>query len=1219
MKELKKIKLKNEKNQNDENDENNFMFYPDFKDPKFYEKIYVKKEFNKNKILKSNVQNEACNPVMYNLSPSQEFLRNFISPDTPYNGILIYHGTGVGKTCSAVQIAEGFKEIMKKVHPDEKRKIIILAGRSITAGFRKEIYDISKESKKRRPDDIVQCTGNTYSLSSDKYRGLTLAQKEREISKNINNVYSFYGYEKFANEVKLLIGWDGNLDTISEHEKNLLYKNFKNRVIIIDEVHNVKTTSDLEFRKVPPILQGVIKYGKNIRLVLMSATPMYDTAPEIIFILNLLLLNDGRELINKEDFFDSNDNLLPGAADKLKEISKGYISYLRGENPYKFPARVYTKKCKVPIIKYDWDQKLIPETNRLQYTKLFSSEMSPYQFEQYMKIYMSKKNSINSIVLSDDIIDEYQEYQENIEQIMKNNKNNKNKNKNENENIFTEEELKIRNKQIQNKDKFSKIAYPLFYVSNIVLPNKLGENVNASVGFAYQKSENGDGPFLMLERIDQKSRKKYLQFKYQNHVIFDKDTYEEKPFLDEKYLKNYSCKYYNALQSIKFGKGISFVFSSHIWGGVLPFALMLEQNGFRRYIVEGEKPLLDYTPNRKGGGGKKEICAICGNLLSNQIHKESNPNYHKFKIATYIIVTGDTAISKIETGQLRDIVNNINNKNGEIVKVIIGTQKTGEGIDFKCIRQIHILEAWYNMARIEQIIGRGIRTCSHVELPESDRNVEVYHHACLAPNNSTQKEKETEMIDTHFYRIAEDKDKKIKVVERILRKSAVDCVLNKNGNYIDTKETVKMITSTGEKKEIKLGDDPYSRNCLYDESCDFKCYWEPGNKEYKINTDTYNIRFAKTDMEKAKRIIKNLYRKDYIYSLERILNNIQNQTKGLDNLFIYQAIQELIDNPNEYLYDRFGRQGNLIYRGRYYVFQPSDFSYNESPVYYKKTPLIEKKKEHYFDMEMLNKKNSILQQEIANIMAVKLKDKDFLSVQEMEISELFDKIKDESPFKLEICIEIVLDRLIKPLKIYFIKELLNQYYENKMKWTNDIQLLFEKYFSENLIYKNRDVNYGKSNNKSLGEIVGFTINKEYYCYNKESKIFSICLKDFEEKIKINMQLRTASKKIKYNYNNIVGYMEDWKSKEIIFKILDLTKNSGTLTMNLKKSKRSEVKGRRCNTFKINDLKNIFEKLNLPFKETNIKDLCITLEYYLRLYDKEKKDNKKWFIIDKIRE
>ena len=411
----------------------------------------------------------------------------------------------------------------------------------------------------------------------------------------------------------------------------------------------------------------------------------------------------------------------------------------------------------------------------------------------------------------------------------------------------------------------------------------------------------------------------------------------------------------------------------------------------------------------------------------------------------------------------------------------------------------------------------------------------------------------------------------------------------------------------------KKGDDPFSRNCLYEKSCNFKCDWEPGNKQYKINTDTYNIRFAKSDMEKAKRIIKDLYRKDYIYSLERILDNIQNQTKGLDNLFIYQAIQELLDNPSEFVYDRFGRQGNLIYRGRYYVFQPNDFTYNESPLYYKKTPLIEKKKEHYFDMEMLNKKNSLLQQEIANIMAEKLKEKDFLSIQEMEISDLFDSIKDNSKFKLEICIEMVLDRLIKPLKIFFVKELLNQYYENKNKFTNEIQLLFEKYFSENLIYKNRDVNYGKSNSNSNGEIVGFTIDNEYYCYNKDSKIFSNCLKDFEEKIKLNMQLRTASKKANYNFNDIVGYMEDYKSKEIIFKILDLTKNTGTLTMNLKKSRRSEIKGRRCNTFKINDLKKIYEKLEISFSEKSIKELCQFLEFKLRLFDKEKKDGKKWFI------
>ena len=76
----------------------NFLYYPDFDDKDFYEKIYIKKEFYKNKIPKQQkMTEEICNARLFQLAPQQEFLRNYISIDTPYNGILIYHGTGIGK------------------------------------------------------------------------------------------------------------------------------------------------------------------------------------------------------------------------------------------------------------------------------------------------------------------------------------------------------------------------------------------------------------------------------------------------------------------------------------------------------------------------------------------------------------------------------------------------------------------------------------------------------------------------------------------------------------------------------------------------------------------------------------------------------------------------------------------------------------------------------------------------------------------------------------------------------------------------------------------------------------------------------------------------------------------------------------------------------------------------------------------------------------------
>ena len=48
----------------------------------------------------------------FELSPHQNFIRNFLSEYTPYNGVLLYHGLGTGKTCSAIGIAEETRKYM---------------------------------------------------------------------------------------------------------------------------------------------------------------------------------------------------------------------------------------------------------------------------------------------------------------------------------------------------------------------------------------------------------------------------------------------------------------------------------------------------------------------------------------------------------------------------------------------------------------------------------------------------------------------------------------------------------------------------------------------------------------------------------------------------------------------------------------------------------------------------------------------------------------------------------------------------------------------------------------------------------------------------------------------------------------------------------------------------------------------------------------------------
>ena len=123
----------------------------------------------------------------------------------------------------------------------------------------------------------------------------------------INNKYEFFGYGAFANEVKRITDWDGKIakdGTIPPIIRKIINYKFRNRIIIVDEAHNIKK-SDSSYTKTLPILKTVIKYAQNTKLILMTATPMYNQPDEIIELLNLLLLNDNKPLLKKSDIFEN--------------------------------------------------------------------------------------------------------------------------------------------------------------------------------------------------------------------------------------------------------------------------------------------------------------------------------------------------------------------------------------------------------------------------------------------------------------------------------------------------------------------------------------------------------------------------------------------------------------------------------------------------------------------------------------------------------------------------------------------------------------------------------------------------------------------------------------------------------------------------------------------------------------------------------------------------
>ena len=75
---------------------------------------------------------------------------------------------------------------------------------------------------------------------------------------------------------------------------------------------------------------------------------------------------------------------------------------------------------------------------------------------------------------------------------------------------------------------------------------------------------------------------------------------------------------------------------------------------------------------------------------------------------------------------------------GSIIKTIMISAAGAEGISLRNVRQVHILEPYWNEVRIEQVIGRAIRQCSHKDLPMEERQVDVFGYLAVR-----QKEKET--------------------------------------------------------------------------------------------------------------------------------------------------------------------------------------------------------------------------------------------------------------------------------------------------------------------------------------------------------------------------------------------------------------------------------------------------------------------------------------------
>jgi hypothetical protein len=662
---------------------------------------------------------------------------------------------------------------------------------------------------------------------------------------------------------------------------------------------------------------------------------MYNSYREIIWLLNIMRLNDGRAVIQYRDIFndnpddgifaesiDENSAITETGRDNLRRLSTGYVSYVRGENPYTFPYRIYpdefapmrtfagsesgeggegmreerdtgepresrelrepARKIKYQIPELQISGTIIPVHRRLDMMqdKIYLTEASPYQQSVYTYI---------------------------INQLQKSNK----------------EEIKNmeRNDQAEQTAGITLLQRPLECL-NISYP---ADDFDPAVAETKNYDIRGLVGKYGLRRVmdfDDETKSNYSYRENVPHVFAPGN------------IGNYSSKIKSICDNVYKSEGITLIYSFYIDGGVIPIALALESMGFVRYGAARGHSLFSKPP-------ASPIDAITGKRRNEMTKDET------FFPSKYIVISGDKNLSPDNIGEVKAVTND-GNYDGRFIKAIIISKSGTEGIDFKNIRQTHILEPWYNINLVEQTIGRAVRNCSHKNLEFEKRNVQIFLHGSVLSLSPV-----VEAADVYLYRLSERKAKQIGEVSRVLKESAVDCLLNidqtnfTDKNFSDAlgpspdNKIIQILSSydTASASSIQIpyqiGDKDFSSTCDYME-CLYECRPTTSRKNIGYKKDIFTDAILTMNTDKIVQRIRDIFRERYFYKRTATSKKIDDISSDLIATINYSkkypteaidiALTQLIEDKNEFIIDRYGRYGRLVNIGNYYFFQPLELN-----------------------------------------------------------------------------------------------------------------------------------------------------------------------------------------------------------------------------------------------------------------------------------------------------
>lgn len=401
-------------------------------------------------------------------------------------------------------------------------------------------------------------------------------------------------------------------------------------------------------------------------------------------------------------------------------------------------------------------------------------------------------------------------------------------------------------------------------------------------------------------------------------------------------LQYLSAKYTTIARHCRDDPGNCYVYSDFVMLGADLLGLVFEGIGFEKFT--GSSPVFEKK------GGLPPVCPPPS--------KETGSRSSKLPLSDgvrvpwrYALLTSDT--TPAQTDNIKNAFNSYENRHGQLIKVVIGSLITREGISLANVLQIHLASAGWNPSSIYQAMSRAIRATSHDALLEEEKNrlaeeafasisqedkdaytaqgidlldtlrrqaepkiiVNVYKHAAVSNEAHRIPDGTTNSIDRYMYERSERKEIDIKRMERIMKQCAVDCQINYKRNVRDT-------------------DVDFTPVCDYEE-CRYSCVdpapssHDPDNysliRPDLLNTETYDIYYSDEIVDTAVNEIIHLFRTNF----SATTTILYSQFPEIPPKFIDLALNRIIREKRPIL-DRFGfvtylrEDGNILFLQRDY-------------------------------------------------------------------------------------------------------------------------------------------------------------------------------------------------------------------------------------------------------------------------------------------------------------